>query len=80
MLSSNWESISTLNNMFDFYVEQIFQNIELVKFNFDDHHSSPRLLLLHALLVACLLSSFIDWLEFDIASLHVPSIKIKNKV
>ena len=78
MSSLNWDNMSTLYNMSDFH-KQTFSNIQLVTFNFNDHHSSLELLSLLKLLVACLISSFIDWLEFDISFLHVLSTNIEIK-
>lgn len=79
MSSSNYENVSTVNNMFDFYIK-ILQNIQIVTFNFIDNHSSLELLLFLALFATCLISWFDDWIECNIVSLDVPSKNIKNKV
>jgi hypothetical protein len=51
--------MSTLNKLFDFHT-QTFQHIQLVTFNFNDHHSLIKLLLLLELLT-CLISSLLTW-------------------
>ena len=67
-----------LNNMYAFH-RKPFDNIKLVTFNFDDNHSFLELLSLLVLLATWLISSFVDWLEFDISSLQVPCTNIKRK-
>jgi hypothetical protein len=90
MSPSNWDNMSTLKSM-SYLSRKPFQNIQLVTFNFDDHYSSLKLLSLLELLaclnfslvtwdiVVGLLECFVDWIEFDIAPLHVPSTNIEIK-